>query len=524
MTATTKLPTRKAGSPPARSLADRAGESLAVGERRREPSRTIGIIDTTLRDGQQCLWTTRMTAAMMAPIAEPMERAGFDMIDFMAPVQFDVCVRYLREDPWEKARFFRKKFANTPLRGYCRSKSLVGFGLVPDDIVELWIERLAANGFRVVGTLDALFDVDNMAVSMRHAKKLGIYSVAALVFSESPVHTDELYARTAKELITRCDIDAVMIKDSGALLTPDRIRTLVPALKSVMGDRPLELHSHCNTALAPLVYMEAVRLGVDQLHTSIAPLANGPAQPATQATMRNLTLSGFRTKVEPELIDQVSAYLEELADREGFPRGVPMEYDVFHYRHQMPGGMLNNWRFQLRSSGLEDRFDAILEEIARVREELGWPIMVTPFSQILAVQAMLNVVSGERYRSVPNEVKMYALGHFGKLLAPVDPGVLDRIVANGSATIPLQAEPLAPALPGLRRTYPSLSDDERLLRYMFPGNEVDEMRAAGSLNVTTPAGGPIARLVEELGARPGLAHLEVEKQGVRVSFARGGHG
>jgi oxaloacetate decarboxylase alpha subunit len=461
-----------------------------------------------------------MTAAMMEPIAATMERAGFDMIDFMAPVQFDVCVRYLRENPWEKARYFRKKFENTPLRGYCRSKSLVGFGLVPDDIVELWIERLAANGFRVVGTLDALFDVDNMEVSLRHAKSLGIYTVGALVFCESPVHTDEVYARTARELIKRCDIDAVMIKDSGALLTPDRIRTLVPALRAVMGDRVLELHSHCNTALAPLVYMEGVKLGVDQLHTSIAPLANGPAQPAAQATLGNLKLSGFRTDVQPGCIDEVSAYLEELADREGFPRGVPMEYDVFHYRHQMPGGMLNNWRFQLQTAGLEGRFDEILEEIVHVREELGWPIMVTPFSQIIAVQAMLNVISGERYRSVPNEVKMYSLGHFGKLLAPVEPNVLDRIVANGSDTIPLEMQPLAPALPGLRRTYPRLSDDERLLRYMFPGDEVDQMLAAGSLKVATPAGGPVARLIEELGARPALAHLEVEKQGVRVAFTR----
>ncbi len=482
--------------------------------------RTIGIIDTTLRDAQQCLWTTRMTAAMMAPIAETMDRAGFDMIDFMAPVQFDVCVRYLRENPWEKARFFRQKCATTPLRGYCRSKSLVGFGLVPDDIVELWIERLAANGFRVVGTLDALFDVDNMAVSIRHAKKLGIDSVGALVFCESPVHTDEVYARTARELIAQCDVDAIMIKDSGALLTPDRIRTLVPALKAVMGNRPLELHSHCNTALAPLVYMEAVKLGVDQLHTSIAPLANGPAQPATQATMRNLQLSGFRTKVQIGCIDEVSAYLEDLAEREGFPRGVPMEYDVFHYRHQMPGGMLNNWRFQLQRSGLDDRFDEILEEIVRVREELGWPIMVTPFSQIIAVQAMLNVVGGERYRSVPNEVKMYALGHFGKLLAPVDPDVLDRIVANGTNTIPLRPQPLPPALPGLRRTYPNMSDDERLLRYMFPGNEVDEMLAAGQLKVAVPAHGPIPRLIEALSGRPGVMHFDLEKQGTRVAFTR----
>lgn len=481
---------------------------------------TIGIIDTTLRDAQQCLWTTRMSAAMMAPIAETMDRAGFDQIDFMAPVQFDVCVRYLREDPWEKARFFRKKFATTPLRGYCRSKSLVGFGLVPDDMVELWIERLAANGFRVVATLDSLLDVDNMAVSIRHAKKLGLYSVGALVFCESPVHTDEVYARTARELVTRCGVDAIMIKDSGALLTPDRIRTLVPALKAVIGACRLELHSHCNTALAPVTYLEAAKLGVDQLHTSIAPLANGPAQPATQSTIRNLRLTGFGTSIRADCIDEVSAYLEQLADREGFPRGVPMDYDAFHYRHQMPGGMLNNWRFQLQRSGLEHRFDEILAEIARVREELGWPIMVTPFSQIIAVQAMLNVISGERYRSIPDEMKMYALGHFGKLLAPVDGEVLDRIVENGSLKVPLRQEPLAPALPSLRKAYPNMTDDERLLRFMFPGDEVDRVRAAGMLKVSTPADGPITRLIEAIGARMGVQHFSVEQKGVRVSVTR----
>ena len=177
---------------------------------RRATDGTVGIIDTTLRDGQQCLWTTRMTAGMMLPIADRMERAGFEMIDFMAPVQFDVCVRYLNEDPWEKARLLKQHFPETPLRSYCRSKSLIGFSLAPDDMVEMWMERLAANGFSVVGTLDALFDVDNMAVSIRHGKKLGLYTVAALVFSESPVHTDEVYANTAKALIEQTDVDAII--------------------------------------------------------------------------------------------------------------------------------------------------------------------------------------------------------------------------------------------------------------------------------------------------------------------------
>lgn len=502
-----------------RSTAKRTG-GRAVGKEAPPRSRTLEIIDTTLRDAQQCLWTTRMTAAMMLPVAEVMDRAGFAQIDFMAPVQFDVCVRYLKENPWEKARLMREKFRETPLRGYCRSKSLVGFGMVPDDIVELWIDRLCANGFRVVGTLDSLLDVDNMLVSVRRAKKLGMTSIGALVFCDSPVHTDEVYARTARELVERGNVDGIMIKDSGALLTPDRIRTLVPALQAVIGSKTLELHSHCNTGLAPLVYLEAAKLGVDLLHASIAPLANGPAQPATQSTMRNLALSGFKTRVNAASIESVSEYLSELARREGFPLGEPMEYDVFHYRHQMPGGMLNNWRFQLREAGLEARFDEILEEIARVRAELGWPIMVTPFSQIIAVQAMLNVVGGERYRSVPDEVKMYALGHYGKLLAPVDPEVLDRIVENGSAKIPIQPQPLAPGLPKLRRTYPNADDDERLLRFMFAGNEVNSMLDAGPLKVSVPAGSPVARLIEGLGQRPAIRYLEVKKKAVRVVFSR----
>ncbi|WP_274631009.1 hypothetical protein [Arvimicrobium flavum] len=483
--------------------------------------RRIGIIDTTLRDAQQCLWTTRMTAGMMAPIAPTMDRAGYDQIDFMAPVQFDVCVRYLREDPWEKARFFRQQFQRTPLRGYCRSKSLLGFAMVPDDIVELWIERLCANGFSVVGTLDALFDVDNMVVSLRRAKALGMRAIGALVFCESEVHTDELYAQTAKALVERADIDGIMIKDSGALLTQDRIRTLVPALKAVLGHRSLELHSHCNTGLAPVVYLEAARLGIDQLHTAVAPLAGGPAQPSAQQTRHNLEQIGFATDLDMQAIEEISEYIRNVAAQEGFPLGAAMDYDVFHYKHQMPGGMLANWRFQLRQAGLEDRFDEILEEIVRIRRELAWPIMVTPFSQIIAVQAMLNVVGGERYASVPDEVKMYALGHFGKLLAPVDPDALDRIVANGASSIPLAPVPLEPALPQLRRKYPNASDDEHLLRFMFPGNDVEEMIAAGPLRTEYSLNQPIERLLKGLGSQKRLTHLSVSKGRDRISYTRG---
>ena len=487
---------------------------------RRASDGAIGIIDTTLRDAQQCLWTTRMTAGMMWPMLDNMERAGFEMIDFMAPVQFDVCVRYLQENPYEKARLFKKKLPGTPLRSYCRSKSLIGFSLAPDDMVEMWIERLAANGFSAVGTLDALFDVDNMAVSIRHGKKLGLYTVAALVFSESPVHTDEVYAETAKALIEKTDVDAVMIKDSGGLLTPDRIRTLVPALKAVMGDRPLELHSHCNTGLAPLVYLEGAKLGVNQLHAAIAPLASGPAQPSVQNTVRNLLLSDLKADIDLQKIDELSDYIRNLAEQEGFPLGAPMEYDVYTYKHQMPWGMSNNWRFQLREQGLEDRYDEILEEIIRIRSDLGWPIMVTPFSQIVGVQAMLNVVSGERYRSVSDEIKRYALGHFGKLLAPVDADALDRIVENGSSGIPIKPVALEPGRTALERAYPDLDDDERMLRYMFAGSEVDLMNEAGSLKLTTPLGSPVEMLLNGLNARSSVGGFDLEFKNTRVAWRR----
>ena len=236
--------------------------------------------------------------------------------------------------------------------------------------------------------------------------------------------------------------------------------------------------------------------------------------------LRNLDVCGFDTRVDHGRIDAISKYLTDLAAREGFPVGEAMEYDAFHYRHQMPGGMLANWRYQLRQAGIEHRFDEILEEIARIRPELGWPIMVTPFSQIIAVQAMLNVIGSERYGSIPDEVKMYALGHFGKLLAPVEPGVLDRIVENGSQKIPIRPQPLEPGVAELRKAYPDADDNERLLRFMFPGNEVDSMLAEGPLKVSVPSGSPAARLIEALAKRPTVKRLEVEKKGARIFYSK----
>jgi oxaloacetate decarboxylase alpha subunit len=478
----------------------------------------IKIIDTTLRDAHQCLWATRMTTAMMLPVADAMDRSGFEAIDLMSAIQFDVCVRYLKEDPWQRLRLMRERVTRTKMQSAMRSKSLLSFDVQPDDVNYLWLECLAKNGIRRVRAIDALSDLDNIVGILRKVKELGMESVGSVVFCQSPVHTDEFFARKTAELIARADIDVMMIKDPGGLLTPDRIRTLVPAMLKVTGKVALELHSHCMTGLAPLVYLEGVKLGVTQIQTSIAPLANGPAQPATQTVARNLRSMGYTINIDDALVAQVGAHFRAVAEQDHLPLGVPMEYDQFHYEHQLPGGMLTNMKFQLAQAGLTHKFGAVLEETARVFTDLGWPAMVTPFSQLVGTQAVLNVMQNDRYRTVPDEVKKYALGYYGKPLAPVAPDVLDRIVTNGSPKIALTPQPLAPAVPAMRKKYPGIRDEERLLRHLYAGSQVDDMLAAGPLRTAYYFDKPLVRLLKELAKRPRAGRVYVEKGDLRLEL------
>jgi oxaloacetate decarboxylase alpha subunit len=230
------------------------------------------------------------------------------------------------------------------------------------------------------------------------------------------------------------------------------------------------------TGLAPLVYLEAVELGADALHLSIAPLANGNAQPATQTVVRDLRALGYAVNVDDKRIDIISEQLTEIAENEGKPVGVPIAYNGLHYMHQLPGGMLSNFDSQLATAGLSDRFDELLLETARVREELAFPIMITPFAQFVGTQAVMNVISGERYKLVPNEIKKYVLGYYGALLGPIDPAIREKIIANGASNIALEPAPIEPMLPALRKRHPDESIELLLLRAMFAGSQVDEMK------------------------------------------------
>lgn len=436
----------------------------------------IRIIDTTLRDAHQCLWATRMETEHMMPVLPIYDELDYDSVDLMGTIQFDVAVRYLMEDPWERVRRVTSGAPNRRFRSLIRSKNLAAFDFLADDVIDTWVDRLHANGIRVIGAFDGLNDVSNIEKALVRAKSLGAYTFGSLSFCESPVHTDEHFIETTRQLIKRADVDAIMLKDAGGLLTVDRVRTLIPKLLKECGTRPLEIHSHCLTGLAPLVYLECAKVGCRQFHLATKPMANGAAQPATQTVVRNLRDMGFHVNLDLGKVDEIGHHFEAIAKREGKPLGEPMEYDAFHYKHQIPGGMLSNFREQLKTAGMLDRLPELLEECARVREELAWPIMITPYAQFVGTQAVMNVMTGERYGTVPNEVKKYALGHYGRLLGDVDQDVLDRIVENGSSDIPTEAAPVEPMMPELRRKYPDADDDELMLRVMFAGNQVDVMK------------------------------------------------
>ena len=478
----------------------------------------VKFVDTTLRDGHQCLWATRMSTAMMQPIMERMDGIGFEAIEIMGAVHFDACVRYLKDDPWERIRLFRKHVRG-PLQLITRSRCALGFELQPLDIHRLWVERLVACGIDRLVAFDGLHDLDNLAEGLLYAKSLGAYTIGWLIFSDSPIHTDELYASKAREFIDRAGVDTVMIEDTSGILTPERARTLIPAIKKAIGDRPLALHTHNLVGLAQRTCIEAVELGVESLYTCIAPIADGNAPPSVQTTVRNLRHLGHEIDLDVAAIADVSAYLTEVADRGGFPPGAPNDFDAANFGHQIPGGVLSNLVSQLESAGLGHRIDEVLAECSRVREELGWPIMVTPFSQLVGVQATLNVLEGERYARIPDEVKRYGLGYYGKLPAPVEPEVLDRIVENGSPTIALSPPELEPAVDALRRQYPNASDDERMLRYAFPAHVLDDTapepprRAAGAFN-------GIGRLVEAFGACEHVGSVSIRRGDFRLDIYR----
>ena len=485
----------------------------------------IEFVDSTLRDGHQSLWATRMTAAMMLPIAPTMDRAGFKYIEVGSMNHFVAYARYLRENPWEKLRLQVKAMPRTPLYGAIRSRGIWNFGIEPDSVIALFIRRLAAYGIRRLGIFDPLHDFPNIYESIRIAKAEGLEVELDLVFSLSPVHTDEYYAQKAAE-IAKLKVDSVRLKDSIGLLTPERTRTLVPAILKNLSGVPLEIHSHCTTGLAPLCYVEAVKLGVRIVHTASRPLANGNSLPSVENTLRNIQRMGFTSTLDVKALETIAAHFSYIARKEGKPVGVPVEYELSQYEHQIPGGMRSNLESMLSIRGDAHRLEEVLEETIVVRKELGYPVMITPLSQIVGTQAVMNVVSGERYKLVPDEVFKYVLGFYGKPVAPVEPNVLDKILGSARGKEFLKWQPPQPSIEEVRRQFGGgLSDDQLLLQLMLPEESVDGIVALASAPFKTDYPSPALEnkemvLVRELVQRANVSYVHYEKGDLSITLPR----
>jgi oxaloacetate decarboxylase (Na+ extruding) subunit alpha len=469
----------------------------------------VRLIDVTLRDAHQCLWATRMTTAMMRELAPRLDRAGFEAIDLVGGAVFDVCVRYLREDPWERMRTVASWVKKTPLIIHTRGQSLFTFEFFADDVVELAAERFVANGMRYHTPYDALNDMRNLEIPIRAGKRHGLYVAGGLVFTHSPVHTDAYYVRKAEDLV-RLGVDAVFLKDASGLLTPERVATLVPAVKGALGQRPLQVHTHCNSGLAPYVVLQAVQHGVDVVHTATSVLANGVSHAPTERVVANLRRRGHQVGIDLEMVREVADRLAYIAEREDKPVGAPNEYDEFHFQHQCPGGMVSNLAFQLEGMGLKGRLDEILEEAWHVREDLGYPIVVSPFAQYIVTQAVLNVMASDqgrpRYETVPDEVRLYVRGGYGEIAGTIEPNLYDKIARGAEPITERPGAMVAPALDRIRNARgPFKSDDDLLLAAFYDDTRYRALKDAGPINPDYPLmETPLLTLVKELGARPGI--------------------
>jgi pyruvate/oxaloacetate carboxyltransferase len=437
----------------------------------------IEFVDQTLRDAQQSLWGFTMRTDHMAPIAEMMDKVGYRAIATVGSQAFTVQVRSLNEDPWERIRVLSKLIKRTPIRGSYQIGSLSSFDLsTPRDIITLWIKRSVANGIKSFWICDYQTDMEKFVYFARIAKAEGAEVVPALMYTSSPAHTKEHWARKTRLLAEAKDcVDRIMIEDASGVITPEGTRELVATIQKNNKGLPLEFHSHCNSGLAPLCYLEAIQSGVTTVHTAVAPLANGTSLPAIETILKNARRLGYSSDLDEDALAAVSAHFRKIAEKEGLPIGGPAEYNLFHFEHQVPGGMMTNLTRQLREVGMEDRLDEILEEVVLVRKELGYPVMATPYSQIVGAQAVENVVSGERYKQIPDEVIKYVLGYYGEPVTPVDPKVMDKVMSSARVKqfVNWKPEGYEKSVEEFRREIgPSLSDDELLLKILIPGKPV----------------------------------------------------
>jgi oxaloacetate decarboxylase alpha subunit len=485
----------------------------------------VRLVDTSLRDGNQCLWSALgIDTARTLSIAPVMDRVGFAAIDFTTSTHMGVAVRYKRECPWERIRLMAAATPNTPLQFMGTGFRFISWETASPEFMALAYRVLANHGIRRFCLADPMNDAAANVANAKLVKSAGgEYVIAALVFTLSPIHDDAHYAAAARTLAASADVDALYIKDPGGLLSQKRAATLIPAIQAAMRlagvNKPLELHSHNTIGLAEHTYLDAPELGVSALQCAAGAAADGISNPPAQRIVANLRSLGHRVDIDDDALAAVSNYFTQLAESEGLPAGSPQGFDAAYLRHQLPGGTVGTMRRHLAESRISHLEGRVLEELERVRQELGWPIVMTPFAQMVITQAVMNVTSG-RYNTVPDEIIRYALGRFGRPNVPIDPVVMERIESL-PRTRELREEPAMPDLAELRRRVGNVSDEEFLLRATMPGGLVDAMRAAGpAARHYDPSAKPVLALLYRLLARRDLTEIELDKPGFRLALRR----
>lgn len=435
-------------------------------------NKPVKIVETVLRDGHQSLAATRMRITDMIPVLEQLDEAGYHALEAWGGATFDSCLRFINEDPWERLRTLKKHLKKTPIQMLLRGQNVLGYNHYADDVVTEFVNRSVDNGVGVIRIFDALNDVRNLEVAMKAAKAAGAHVQGAFVYTISPYHQQENFLQVAKELV-QLGADSICIKDMSGLLAPYTAYDLVKALKADI-QVPIELHTHYTSGMASMTYLKAIEAGVDIVDCALSPFAMGTAQPATEAIVAALEGTGWETGIKKEqlypIADHFRSVKKELA--ETFKLNTAIDIDTKVLTFQIPGGMLSNLLNQMKEQGMADRYPELLEEMPRVRADLGYPPLVTPTSQITGSMAAFNVMLG-RYKVVPREIKDIVRGKYGRTPAPIDPEFRQLIVGDEPIITHRPADDIAPQLDNLRKElaeqgYPNASMEDVLSYALFP--------------------------------------------------------
>ncbi|MBS4538414.1 oxaloacetate decarboxylase subunit alpha [Clostridium sp. D2Q-11] len=431
----------------------------------------VKITETALRDGHQSLIATRLKTEEILPILSKMDEVGYHAMEVWGGATFDACLRFLNEDPWERLKEIRKVVKNTKLQMLLRGQNILGYKHYPDDVVETFIKKSVENGIDIIRVFDALNDIRNLETSVKSIKEAGAHCQCAISYTTSKVHNIEYYVELSKSL-EDLGADSICIKDMAGILTPYSAYELITRLKEVV-NIPLELHTHCTSGIASMTYLKAVEAGIDIIDTAISPFANGTSQPPTESIALTLAEDSRGPKLNLDALNEIAQYFKPIKEKyreDGTLNPKVMDVEPNTLMYQVPGGMLSNLLSQLKGQNALDKYEDVLREIPRVREDLGFPPLVTPLSQMVGTQAVFNILSGDRYKIIPKEIKEYVKGLYGRPPVPIEKEIKEKIIGNEEVITVRPADLIEPAFDKYKKEIGDLAKStEDVLSYaLFP--------------------------------------------------------